>query len=248
MRKKKGNPRSKSSKEHEISLSHKSLRVWDEFGTWRGFDLLNCVLEWMHYLLYWMWSLKNLDAKCCGGWGVFIAPNHQGSRWEAAGDGRTGQSGAPPDRHCSLSGAPPRHPTVRDRSGVDRWSFVLLWHWTVWWRTGQSGAPLTHCSVFCAALFICQSQPLRANSRCSIGTPDSLVAHWTVRLIIAEHTFIFSRVSCWHLYGPSAPDTIRWHTRQSGAPTHSTLKFFAPFQIESLTWFFYWFELNLMHL
>jgi hypothetical protein len=31
---------------------------------------------------------------------------------EAAGDGRTGQSDAPPDRHCSLSGAPPRHPTI----------------------------------------------------------------------------------------------------------------------------------------
>jgi hypothetical protein len=38
--------------------------------------------------------------------GVFIAPNHQGSRWEAAGDGRIGQSGAPPDRHYALSGAP----------------------------------------------------------------------------------------------------------------------------------------------
>jgi hypothetical protein len=32
---------------------------------------------------------------------------------KAAGDGRTGQSGAPPDRSCSLSGAPPHHPTVR---------------------------------------------------------------------------------------------------------------------------------------
>jgi hypothetical protein len=32
---------------------------------------------------------------------------------KAAGDGRTRQSGAPPDRHCSLSGAPPCHPTIR---------------------------------------------------------------------------------------------------------------------------------------
>jgi hypothetical protein len=30
--------------------------------------------------------------------GVFIAPNHQFNRWgKAAADGRTGQSGAPPD-------------------------------------------------------------------------------------------------------------------------------------------------------
>jgi hypothetical protein len=32
---------------------------------------------------------------------------------KAAGDGRTGQSGAPPDRYYSLSDAPPRHPTIR---------------------------------------------------------------------------------------------------------------------------------------
>jgi hypothetical protein len=55
---------------------------------------------------------------------------------EAAGDGRTGQSGAPPDRHCSVSGAPSRHPTVRVRSEVDHWSFVFLWHRTVRCHTG----------------------------------------------------------------------------------------------------------------
>jgi hypothetical protein len=62
--------------------------------------------------------------------------------------------------------------------------------------TGQSGVtpdspvpPLTaaltsaaitvpHCSY--------QSRPLRADSRCSAGAPDSPVAHWTVRWIIAE--------------------------------------------------------------
>jgi hypothetical protein len=43
-----------------------------------------------------------LDSNRCGGWEVFIARNHLGSRWEAAGDGRTGQSGAPPDRQCSV--------------------------------------------------------------------------------------------------------------------------------------------------
>jgi hypothetical protein len=59
---------------------------------------------------------------------------------EAAGEGRTGQSGTPPDRYCALSGAPPRHPTVRVRSEVERWSFVFLRHWTVWCHTGQYGA------------------------------------------------------------------------------------------------------------
>jgi hypothetical protein len=68
--------------------------------------------------------------------GVFIAPTTSIAIGEATGDGRTGQSGAPPDRHCSLSGVPPRHPTVRVRSWVDRWSFVLLRHRTVRCRIG----------------------------------------------------------------------------------------------------------------
>ena len=84
--------------------------------------------------------------------GAFIAPNHQGSRWEAAGDGRTGQSGAPPDTHYSVSGAPPRHPTVRVLEQLIVAALVFLWHRTVWWCTGQSGAPLTRCSDFYRAL------------------------------------------------------------------------------------------------
>jgi hypothetical protein len=47
--------------------------------------------------------------------------------------------------------------------------------------TRQSGAPLTCCSDFCGALFICQSRPLRADSRCSAGSPDNPMAHRTVR-------------------------------------------------------------------
>jgi hypothetical protein len=50
---------------------------------------------------------------------------------EVAGDGRIGQSGAPPDRHCSLFGALPRHPTIRVRSWSTVGGFVLLRHRTV---------------------------------------------------------------------------------------------------------------------
>jgi hypothetical protein len=85
--------------------------------------------------------------------GLFIAPNHLGSRWEAAGDGRTGQSGVPR-----------RHPIVRVLEQLTVGAFVFLWHPTVWWCTGQSGAPLTRCTDFCRALFAhyssYQSRPL----------------------------------------------------------------------------------------
>jgi hypothetical protein len=57
---------------------------------------------------------------------------------KAAGDGRTGQSGAPPHQ-----------PTIRVRSWSTVGGFVLLRHRTVWCHTGQSGAPLTFCSDFC---------------------------------------------------------------------------------------------------
>jgi hypothetical protein len=89
--------------------------------------------------------------------------------------------------------------------------------------TGQSDAPLTRCSDFCAALLLTIA-PVRVD-RCMLDSRCPLV-HWTVRWIIAERACVFSRVAGSTLYGPGAPDTVRWHTGQSGAPVHSTLKSF----------------------
>jgi hypothetical protein len=55
-----------------------------------------------------------------------------------------------------------------------------MWHRTVRCRTGQSGAPLTAALTSAAVLFICQSRPLRADSRCSAGALDSPVVHRTL--------------------------------------------------------------------
>jgi hypothetical protein len=46
------------------------------------------------------------------------------------------------------------------------------------------------------------------------------------------------------LYGPGAPDTVRWHTGQSGASDQGTLRFFASFFLNP-NLIFYWFMLNL---
>jgi hypothetical protein len=87
--------------------------------------------------------------------------------------------------------------------------------------TGQSGAPLTFCSDFCRALFThcstLQSRPLREFAVAPL-------AHRTVRWIIVEGAFEFPRVVASDLYGHGAPDTVWWHTKQSGAPVHSTVK------------------------
>jgi hypothetical protein len=111
--------------------------------------------------------------------------------------------------------------------------------------TGQSGTLWLRCSDFyrgtvghCSTL---QSRPLALDSRCPL-------THRTVRWIIVERALEFSRVVGWHLYGPGAPDTVRWRTGQSGATFFSTLDSFCSNIIVSLTWFFSWFVLNLMHL
>jgi hypothetical protein len=89
---------------------------------------------------------------------------------EAVGDGHTGQSGAPPDMHCSLFGAPPLHPTVRVRSSVDCWSFVFLRHRTV--RCPSDSAAMTSVTVLCWTVHPSEST-VGADSHCSAGKPDS---------------------------------------------------------------------------
>jgi hypothetical protein len=122
--------------------------------------------------------VENLDALKYGGWGVFIAPTTKMTvgeglfrmahrtlsgapatspgRWVptigAFDNGSTGQSGGPPDRSCSLSGAHLTPAlTLRAQSTLftvhcsvadDRWRLwplLRLAHRTVLCCTGQSG-------------------------------------------------------------------------------------------------------------
>jgi hypothetical protein len=122
-----------------------------------------------------MGCLKNLDAWSGGGWGIY-SPNHQFNRWATRTGGGatghcpvrqprhpiikvltvltvgaltswgTGQSGAAPDRHCSLSGVP---------SGAA----LTLCELSV------------HCSHYRRPL----ESTVALASHCSAGTPDSPV-------------------------------------------------------------------------
>jgi hypothetical protein len=47
-----------------------------------------------------------------------------------------------PDTHCSVSGAPPRHPTVRVIEQLTVGAFVFLWHRTVWYSGGAPDSPV----------------------------------------------------------------------------------------------------------
>jgi hypothetical protein len=101
----------------------------------------------------------------------------------------TGQFGAAPDRHCLLSGAP-------------------------------SGAALTlhELSAHCSRCKRPLESTVALASRCSTGTPDSLVNYSGAALQKPEG-------GKFEVVRPWAPDTVQWHIGQSGAPDQCPLRF-----------------------
>jgi hypothetical protein len=147
--------------------------------------------------------------------GGIYSPNHQKNRWW-----RLLSYGALDSlvRHRTLSGAPATSP--------DRW--VLTVGALTSGATGQSGgAPDSHCSLsgapsnacsnFCArsehcSLFLYRCRRLLAHGAVApLGTPDSPVNYSGAAFQIPEG-------GKFRLELPGAPDTVRWHTGQSGAP------------------------------
>jgi hypothetical protein len=113
------------------------------------------------------------------GWGGIYSHQPICSHWgKTVVDGHTGQSGV----------RQPRHPIVRVLTVSTVGALTSC-------RTGQSGAtlerycslsgvPLTHALTSARtvhALFTLLQTTVALDSRCSAGTPDSPVEHWTVR-------------------------------------------------------------------
>jgi hypothetical protein len=162
--------------------------------------------------------------------------------------------------HCPVR--QPRHPTVRVRplellttqpsdSPVVHRAVTVHCLVRLLMPAMTSAHVGTHCSV---SLFLC-IRLLALYSRYSVGTPDSPVLHRTVRWIIAEWLPEFPKLASWsestlvhRTISGGAPDTIRWHTGQSGAPDQGSLWLSFALFIWTLSWTFYWFVLNLWHL
>jgi hypothetical protein len=89
------------------------------------------------------------------------------------------------------------------------------------WRV-QSRSPLEHRTL-------------------SGGAPDSPVSYSEAPLKIPEG-------AKFSLESPGAPDTVRWHTGQSGAPDQGTLRLSLVLFDEPFSWSFYWLSVNLWHL
>jgi hypothetical protein len=165
-----------------------------------GLNLVYSMDQWIE-VVGRVWICQLYDLECCLGshtlkWTVgvvFIATNQIVAvgeccwRWA----------------HRTVSGALPRHPVVRAWSWSTVGGFVLMWHRTVQCHTGQSGAPLTRCSDIWISLFTLQSRPLRADSRCSAGAPDSPVNYSGVAPGKPKGEEF-------ELIHPGAPDTVRW--------------------------------------
>jgi hypothetical protein len=191
VRKKKANQATRTTKEHK-SISSQVLKTRVELWTLIWSKALICVLECCVLLLYWMRSSECLGALKSGGWGSLLS------------------KGAPdsPVRQ-------PRHPTVRV------WPLELLTCGPPDRSCSLSGAPSGTCSDFCARSCTVHCRLLQttvgAVSRCSTGTPDSPV----------NYSGVASQIPEGGKFGvdlPGAPDTVRWHTGQSGAPDQGSLR------------------------
>jgi hypothetical protein len=171
-------------------------------GGWEGLDMSTI---WLGMLLV----LSHLEMT---GWGGIYSHQPNCSRWR-----RLLAMGASdsPVRHRTVSGAPPHHPVVRAWSWSTVEGFVLMRHRTVW-------CPLTFCSDFCRETVLhCSSVRV---DRCAQIAVAPLV-HRTVRWIIAELRLGNPKLRSLECTAPGAPDTVRWHTGQSGAPDQGTLRF-----------------------
>jgi hypothetical protein len=159
--------------------------------------------------------------------GGIYSPTHQSDHW-----GWLLSTGAPdsPVRNRTLSGAPATSP--------NRWGSQVGASDN--WATGQSGGALDrycHCPVCLlapaltlrtqSAYYSVVSRPLNSTVALAtvapLGTPDSPVNYSGVALQKPE-------AEQFGVDLPGAPDTVRWHTGQSGAPDQGSLRFsFAPF-------------------
>jgi hypothetical protein len=169
--------------------------------------------------------VKNLDNLNVGVVGVFIAPTTKLDRWW-----RLLSTGAPdsPVRHRTLSGAPATSP--------GRWvpTVEALTCGPAWLSGGApdrpcrlSGVPPARALLLCAhrrAFNALQSTVARevavaplAHRTLSGDSPDSPVNYSGAPLEIPEGEE-FS-LEC-----PGAPDTVRWHTGQSGAPDQGAFR------------------------
>jgi hypothetical protein len=176
------------------------------------------------------WKLGCLEVLVVGG--IYSPQPPKWSLGKAVVEGRTRQSGAPPDTvRCASH--------ITQPLGFDRWSFDMWGHQTVRWCTGQVLFTV-RCAIWrllwlCARSSHCSLLLLQttvgAFRRYSASTPDSPV----------NYNGVTSQIPKGGKFGvilPGALDTVRWHTGQSGAPDQGCLRLSFTLFIWTLSWTF----------
>jgi hypothetical protein len=131
--------------------------------------------------------------------------------------------GGTPDMYCRVSGAPLRAcltsaalwRALNDSAG-DRWREVAV-------------APLAHRTVRCTPDMSGEysgpnSRSWRVQSRFIPGAPDTVRCTPDSPVNYSRAPLSFPEGEEFSLEFPGAPDTVRWHTGQSGAPDQGSLR------------------------
>jgi hypothetical protein len=112
------------------------------------------------------------------------------------------------------------------------------------WLTGQSGVHRT-CPVNYSGA---DSRSWRVQSRSPLEHRTLSGVHRTCPVNYSEAPLKIPEGAKFGLESPGAPDTVRWHTGQSGAPDQGCLRLSLALFVEPISWSFYWLSVNLWHL
>jgi hypothetical protein len=112
------------------------------------------------------------------------------------------------------------------------------------WLTGQSGVHRT-CPVNYSGA---NSQGWRVPEPLFLGAPDTVRCTPDSPVNYSGAPLDFPEGDEFDLESPGAPDTVRWHTGQSGAQDQRCLRLSLALFVEPHTWSFFWLSVNLWHL
>jgi hypothetical protein len=82
----------------------------------------------------------------------------------------------------------------------------------------------------------------------SSGAPDTVRCTPDSPVNYSAAALSFPKGAKFNLESPGAPDIVRWHTGQSGAPDQGTLRLSLALFVEPFSWSFYWLIVNLWYL
>jgi hypothetical protein len=101
------------------------------------------------------------------------------------------------------------------------------------------------CPVNYSELAVANSRSWRVPEPLFLGAPDTVRCTPDSPVNYSGAPLDFPEGDEFDLESSGAPNTVRWHTGQSGAPDHRCLRLSLCSFVEPNTWSFYWLSVNL---